>query len=74
VAPQDTRAIDIRKLRDEQKPDLKGNKVPAAATDGSVVWSRLDDVPVMGRLVVLQRHNSMASNYDCYICDCASGL
>jgi len=69
--PHETRAIDLRKVRDEQKPDLKGNKVPAAATDGSVVWSRLDNVPVMGRLVVLQRHKSMASNYDCYICDCA---
>jgi hypothetical protein len=57
-------------VRDEQKPDLKGNKVPAGATDGSVVWTRLDHVPVMGRLVVLQRHKRMASNYDCYICDC----
>jgi len=34
------------------------------------VWIRLDHVPVMGRLVVLQRHKNMASNYDCYICDC----
>ena len=71
LKPHETRAIDLRKVRDEQKPDLKGNKVPASATDGSVVWIRLDHVPVMGRLVVLQRHKSMASNYDCYICDCA---
>lgn len=68
--PHETRAIDLRKVRDEQKPDLKGNKVPAGATDGSVVWIRLDHVPVMGRLVVLQRHKKMASSYDCYICDC----
>ena len=70
LMPHETRPIDLRKVRDEQKPDLKGNKVPAGATDGSVVWSRLDHVPVMGRLVVLQRHKSMASSYDCYICDC----
>jgi len=70
LKPHETRAIDLRKVRDEQKPDLKGNKVPAGATDGSVVWTRLDHVPVMGRLVVLQRHRSMASSYDCYICDC----
>jgi len=71
LKPHETRAIDLRKVRDEQKPDLKGNKVPASASDGSVVWTRLDHVPVMGRLVVLQRHKSMASSYDCYICDCA---
>ena len=70
LKPHETRAIDLRKVRDEQKPDLKGNKVPAGATDGSVVWIRLDHVPVMGRLVVLQRHKNMASSYDCYICDC----
>ncbi|MGD0920504.1 MAG: hypothetical protein ABSA70_01925 [Terriglobia bacterium] len=70
LKPHETRAIDLRKVRDEQKADLKGNKVPAGATDGSVVWIRLDHVPVMGRLVVLQRHRNMASNYDCYICDC----
>ncbi len=63
-------AIDLRKLRDAQKPDFQGNKIPAAASDGSVLWHRLDDLPVMGRLVVLQRHKSMASSYDCYICDC----
>jgi hypothetical protein len=71
LKPHETRPIDLRKVRDEQKPDLKGNKVPASATDGSVVWTRLDHLPVMGRLVVLQRHKSMASSYDCYICDCA---
>jgi len=70
LKPHETRAIDLRKVRDEQKPDLKGNKVPAGATDGSVVWTRLDHVPVMGRLVVLQRHNRIASGYDCHICDC----
>ncbi|MGD0922087.1 MAG: hypothetical protein ABSA70_10020 [Terriglobia bacterium] len=58
------RAIDLRKVRDAQKPDFQGNKIPAGATDGSVVWSRLDHVPVMGRLVVMQRHKGMASNYD----------
>jgi len=70
LKPHETRAIDLRKVRDEQKPDLNGSKVPAGAADGSVVWIRLDHVPVMGRLVVLQRHKSMASSYDCYICDC----
>jgi hypothetical protein len=44
----------LPKLRDAQQPDLKGNKIPVAAMDGAVNWIRLDNVPVMGRLVVLQ--------------------
>ena len=48
----ETRAIDLRKLRDAQQPDCKNNKIPAAAADGSVTWVRLDNVPVMGRLMV----------------------
>jgi hypothetical protein len=72
LQPHETQAIDLRKLRDAQKADFKGNKIPAAAADGSVVWSRLDHVPVMGRLLILQRHKGLSSNYDCHICDCPS--
>jgi len=62
-------------LRDAQKPDLQGSRIPAGATDGSVVWIRLNKVPVMGRLVVLQRHRGMASNYDCGIgCECPANF
>jgi hypothetical protein len=68
--PHETRAIDIRKLRDAQEPDLKGNRIPAAATDGSVIWVRGDNLPVMGRLMLIHRHEGMASNYDCCICSC----
>ena len=64
-AAHEIRAIDIRKLRDAQKPDFQGNVIPAAASDGSVVWARMEDVPVTGRLVVMQRHKAIASNYTC---------
>jgi len=70
LSPHETRAIDMRKLRDAQKADFRGNKIPATASDGSVIWIRLDDVPVMGRLVVMQRHKAIASNYDCSTCIC----
>ena len=63
LKPHETRAIDLHKLRDAQQPDFQGNTIPAAATDGSVLWIRGDNVPVMGRLVVLQRGKSMASSY-----------
>jgi len=68
--PHETRAIDLRKLRDAQQPDLKKNTVPAAAMDGSVEWIRLDNVAVMGRLMTINRRQGMASNYDCSSCPC----
>jgi len=68
--PHETRVIDLRKLRDAQTADFRGNRVPAAATDGSVHWIRLDPVPVMGRLMVIHRQQGMASNYDCCTCPC----
>jgi hypothetical protein len=41
----ETRAIDLRKLHDAQQRDFKKNKTPAA-TDGSVIWVRADNLPV----------------------------
>lgn len=63
--PHETRAIDIRTLRDAQRPDVDGNKIPAAATDGSLMWVRCDNVPVEGRLMVIRRGHGLASSYDC---------
>ena len=53
--PHETRVIDLRKLRDAQQPDLRGNTVPASASDGSVIWVRADNLPVMGRLMLIHR-------------------
>jgi hypothetical protein len=63
--------VDLRKLRDAQETDLEKHRIPAGATDGSVLWLRLDNVPVMGRLAVITRHGGMASSYDCCYCHCA---
>ncbi|MGH9455502.1 MAG: Ig-like domain-containing protein, partial [Terriglobia bacterium] len=61
---------DMRALRDAQQPDFKGNKIPRAAIDGSITWVRGTNVPVMGRLMVIDRHQGMASSYDCNTCPC----
>ena len=75
LAPHETRAVDLRRLRDAQKPDFKKSKIPAGATDGSVMWIRLDDVPVTGRLVVISRHGGAASTYDCCTgCNCPANF
>jgi hypothetical protein len=70
LVPHETRMIDLRKLRDAQETDLEKHRIPAGATDGSVLWLRLDNVPVMGRLAVITRHGGMASSYDCCLCGC----
>ena len=70
LVPHETRMIDLRKLRDAQETDLEKHQIPAGATDGSVLWLRLDNVPVMGRLAVITRHGGMASSYDCCLCGC----
>jgi hypothetical protein len=66
----ETRAIDIRKLRDAQQPDFRKNLIPSGATDGSVIWVRGDNLPVVGRLMQIHRKQGMASNYDCGTCPC----
>jgi hypothetical protein len=70
LSPHETRVIDLRKLRDAQLPDFQGKLIPADATDGSVTWVRLDNVAVMGRLMVINRGAGMASSYDCCVCPC----
>ena len=37
LGPHETRAIDLRKLRDAQEPDFQQNRIPAQATDGSLL-------------------------------------
>jgi len=49
----ETRAISLRQLRDAQKTDFQGHKIPADATDGSVLWARLKNLPVTGTLDVV---------------------
>lgn len=70
LSPHETRAIDLRALRDAQQADLKGNRIPAGATDGSVNWVRADLVPVTGRVVVINRNDGTASSFDCCTANC----
>ena len=62
LAAGETRAIDIRQLRDAQVADFKGHVIPRNASDGSVTWIRLDDVPVSGCVMVISRTAGVASS------------
>ncbi|HKS95907.1 MAG TPA: hypothetical protein VJV74_07200, partial [Terriglobia bacterium] len=70
LSPHETRAINIRKLRDAQNTDFLKNTIPAGASDGSVEWNRIDNVAVTGRVVVIQKNQGTASAYDCCMCPC----
>ncbi len=70
LQPHETRAINFRALRDAQAADFKQHQIPASATDGAVNWVRIDNVPVEGRVVVIERSGGAASNYDCNTCQC----
>ncbi|HEV2247601.1 MAG TPA: Ig-like domain-containing protein [Terriglobia bacterium] len=74
LGPHETRAIDLRKLRDGQGADFKQNKIPTGASDGSVNWVRLDNVPVAGRVVVFTKKSGTASSYDCCTTNCTASL
>jgi hypothetical protein len=70
LQPHETRAINLRQLRDTQRPDFKGHMIPAAATDGTVTWARIGNQPVAGRVLTINRKTGLASNYDCCYCPC----
>jgi hypothetical protein len=55
---------DLGKLRDAQQADWQGHKIPATATDGIVLWSRLAQLPVMGQMEVVQPAEATASPDD----------
>jgi len=70
LEPHETRAINLRELRDQQEADFLGNVIPAQATQGSVAWIRADLVPVMGALLMLDGRSSAADVSPSYSCNC----
>jgi len=63
----------LGQIRGAQGVDFRDNQISTQASDGSVNWIRLDNLPVMGRLVVINRRGGLASSYDCCTCLCPSG-
>jgi hypothetical protein len=53
--PRETKVINLRELRDKQEPDFRGTVIPAQATEGRLYYIRMDEGPLMGRVVVLPR-------------------
>jgi hypothetical protein len=66
-----TATFDIKKLRDEQLPDKRGNTIPRGATVGQFSWSMIhisDETKLVGRSEVVSRSRKVDSSYSCPIC------
>lgn len=68
--------IDVRRLRDEQVPDFRGNTIPLHISSGQLQWTqrRTDNLPdndlranlaLIGRTEQIDTVNRISSNYAC---------
>jgi hypothetical protein len=55
LAPHQSKCINLRELRDRQQPDFRGHVLPATVTEGRLSYIRLDNVPLIGRVAVVER-------------------
>jgi hypothetical protein len=69
LEPGATTAIDIRKLRNEQIPDVNGHKLPVKTTAGQINWrTRSGEPKLIGRVNTMSVSKGLANNMSCGIC------
>lgn len=78
IAPRKTIEIDVKKLRDEQIPDERGNTIPPALTSGQIQWTlrsqyetgdlKNDRFALIGRSEQIDTINGISSSYACQNC------
>jgi hypothetical protein len=73
IAPGATKTYDIRKLRDEQKPDVNGHPLPIDLKIAQVRWSVRGTVRLNGRAEVVSIKDRVSSSYSCFSC-CADSF
>jgi len=67
LAPRQTFALDVRKLRDSQEKGVEGSVIPIGATSGHLSWSfrgKRDKV-LIRRAQTVDFSNGLASTYEC---------
>jgi len=65
----ETAAIDIRRLRDEQIPDVNGHKLPTRLTSGQINWRTRNGEPrLIGRVNTMSVSKGLANNMSCSVC------
>lgn len=65
LAPHQTMAIDIRKLRDSQTPDEYGRVIPAEVTHGQLWWGPRALRTIIGRNEEVNVTQGIASSFSC---------
>jgi hypothetical protein len=55
LSPRESKYINLRELRDKQEPDFRGSVLPARVTEGRLMYSRLDNAPLIGRVITVPR-------------------
>ncbi len=78
IAPHKTVQIDVRKLRDEQTPDINGNTIPLNLNSGQIKWTirseeflenqSLKKFELIGRSEQIDETNGISSSYACQNC------
>ena len=78
IAPHETVEIDVKKLRDEQKPDERGKAIPLNISGGQIKWtirseqyendSDLRKTDLIGRSEQIDEVNGISSSYACLNC------
>jgi hypothetical protein len=70
IAAHETVAIDLRALRDAQRPDAVGNLIPPDAQAGQFLWSihGTEMKSIIGRAEQADFINGFSSSYACFNC------
>lgn len=78
LAPNKTIEIDVKKLRDEQIPDERGNLIPLTLNSGQIKWTlrhkyqtgnkKNDEFALIGRSEQIDTTNGVSSSYACQNC------
>jgi hypothetical protein len=68
VAPGATRTYDIRKLRDDQVPDIYGHTLPRNLGIVQIRWGVRGNMRLNGRAEVVSIKDKVSSSYSCFSC------
>jgi hypothetical protein len=80
VGPRQTVEIDVKRLRDEQAPDVSGRTIPPGVSSGQLLWSLKQTAPppagegerqalaLIGRTEQVDVERAVSSNYACQSC------
>jgi hypothetical protein len=71
LEPYQTVAVDVQKLRDENKQDIRGSNFPANANRGQIIWLGTRGHTIIGRAEQVDVGTGTSNSFSCGIpCQC----